>query len=109
MTTARRIGIWHVPVGRQAPAEVPAQWVSGLAAVSQDLQCCRYGRKISFDDVAWELTVQLTADRLAEAMSIAVNDPQLRDNARQLSARITAEDGAAHVVSLVSSLLHQPA
>jgi sterol 3beta-glucosyltransferase len=51
----------------------------------------------------------LTADRLAEAIHIAVSDPQLRENARQLSARITAEDGAAHVVSLVSSLLHQSA
>lgn len=51
----------------------------------------------------------LTADRLAEAMRTAVSDPQLRDNARQLSARIIAEDGAAHVVSLVASLLHQSA
>lgn len=57
MTTADRIGIWHVPVGGQAPEEVPTQWVSALAAVSQDLQCRRHGRTISFDDVAWELTV----------------------------------------------------
>jgi sterol 3beta-glucosyltransferase len=51
----------------------------------------------------------LTADRLADAMRVAVNNPQLRDKAGQLSKRITAEDGAAQVVSLVSSLLHQSA
>jgi hypothetical protein len=57
MPTADRVGIWQVPVGGQAPAEVPAHWVSALAAVSQDLQCRRYGRTISFDDVAWVLIV----------------------------------------------------
>ena len=51
----------------------------------------------------------LTQDRLATAMRIAVSDPQLRDNAHQLSKRIAAEDGAARVISLVSSLLHQSA
>jgi hypothetical protein len=56
MTTADQVGIWHVPVGGPAPAEVPAQWASALAAVSQDLQCRRHGRTISFDAVAWELT-----------------------------------------------------
>ena len=49
----------------------------------------------------------LTADRLAAAMSTAVNTPQLRDNARRLSAHIAAEDGAAQVVSAVESLLHR--
>ena len=51
----------------------------------------------------------LTQDRLAAAMRIAVSDPRLRANARQLSRRIAAEDGAAPVVSLVNSLLHQSA
>ena len=51
----------------------------------------------------------LTQDRLAAAMRIAVSDPRLRANGRQLSRRIAAEDGAAPVVSLVNSLLHQSA
>lgn len=49
----------------------------------------------------------LTVDRLAAAMRTAVNDPQLRDNARRLSADIAAEDGAARVVSAVESMLHE--
>ncbi|CDO91357.1 sterol 3-beta-glucosyltransferase [Mycobacterium triplex] len=50
---------------------------------------------------------KLTSQRLAEAMRIAVNDPLLRDNARQISVLISAEDGAAQVVSSVSSLIQQ--
>jgi hypothetical protein len=73
MTTARRIGVWHVPVGGQAPAEVPAHWVSALAAVSQDLQCRRYGTTISFDDVVWELTVHADGRRTLV--------PKIRDGA----------------------------
>lgn len=49
----------------------------------------------------------LTVDRLAAAMRTAVDDPQLRDNARRLSAGIAAEDGAAQAVTAVESLLHQ--
>jgi UDP:flavonoid glycosyltransferase YjiC (YdhE family) len=49
----------------------------------------------------------LTAEHLAEAMRVAANNRELRDNARHLSARINAEDGAAQVVSAVSSLIHQ--
>ncbi len=48
---------------------------------------------------------RLTVDRLAAAMSTAVNDPQLRDNARRLSADIAAEDGAAQAVTAVESSL----
>ena len=48
----------------------------------------------------------LAADHLAAAMRTAVSDPQLRDNARRLSAQIVAEDGAGRVVSAVESLLH---
>lgn len=51
----------------------------------------------------------LAPERLAEAMRLAITDPHLRDNARQLSARISAEDGAGHVVSSVSSLIQQSA
>jgi UDP:flavonoid glycosyltransferase YjiC (YdhE family) len=47
----------------------------------------------------------LAPERLAEAMSIAVSDQQLRDRARQLGARVGAEDGAAQVVSFVSDLV----
>ena len=49
----------------------------------------------------------LTADRLATAMRTAVNEPQLRETARRLSADIAAEDGAAEAVTAVESLLHQ--
>lgn len=49
----------------------------------------------------------LTADRLAEAMRTAVNDPRLRDSARRLGTRIRAEDGAARVVALVGSLVQR--
>jgi UDP:flavonoid glycosyltransferase YjiC (YdhE family) len=52
---------------------------------------------------------RLTADRLAEAMRIAVTDPQLRHNASELASRITNENGSARVVSAVDSLLHQSA
>ncbi|MFL0179021.1 glycosyltransferase [Mycobacterium sp. SMC-15] len=47
----------------------------------------------------------VTVDRLAAAMSTAVNDQHLRDNARRLSADIAAEDGAAAAVAAVESLL----
>ncbi len=50
---------------------------------------------------------RLTADHLATAMTAAVHDPQLRDNARRLSADISAEDGTAQAVAAVESLLHQ--
>ncbi|OBK19021.1 glycosyltransferase [Mycobacterium sp. 1245852.3] len=50
---------------------------------------------------------KLTSERLAEAMRVAVNDPHLRDNAHQISERISAEDGAAQVVSSVSFLVEQ--
>lgn len=49
---------------------------------------------------------RLTVDRLAAAMRTAIDDPQLRDNARQVSADITAEDGVARAVTAVESLLH---
>lgn len=48
---------------------------------------------------------RLTADRLAAAMHTAVHEPALRENARRLSADISAEDGAAQAVNAVESLL----
>lgn len=51
----------------------------------------------------------LTSERLAQAMRLAVTDSHLRDNARQLGTRISAEDGASQVVSSVSSLIQQSA
>lgn len=47
----------------------------------------------------------LTPERLADAIRAAVNEPQLRTNARQVSERINAENGAAQVVSHIESLL----
>ncbi|MEZ0363739.1 glycosyltransferase [Mycobacterium sp. pUA109] len=51
---------------------------------------------------------QLTAERLADAMRVAVSDPQLRRNARQLGSRISREDGTAPVIAAVETLLRQP-
>jgi sterol 3beta-glucosyltransferase len=50
---------------------------------------------------------QLNVDRMADAMRVASDEPQLRENTRQLASRIAAEDGAAAVVSAVESLLRQ--
>lgn len=47
---------WQVPVGGPAPDKLPAQWASAFGAVARDLRCHRYGRTVSFDNVAWELT-----------------------------------------------------
>jgi len=47
----------------------------------------------------------LSPEHLAEAMRSAVSDQQLRDRARQLGARVDAEDGAAQAVSVVSDLI----
>ncbi|MCT7361918.1 glycosyltransferase [Mycolicibacterium llatzerense] len=52
---------------------------------------------------------KLSPERLSQAMHTAVSDAQLGDNARQLSRRICAEDGAGQVVSRVSSLIGQSA
>jgi UDP:flavonoid glycosyltransferase YjiC (YdhE family) len=49
----------------------------------------------------------LTADKLADAIRVAVTDRQLRDRTRQLAGRIAGEDGAAHVVATVETLLRQ--
>lgn len=49
----------------------------------------------------------LSADRLADAMRTAVDDRRLRANARALGRLVSAEDGAAHVVSAVESQLAQ--
>jgi UDP:flavonoid glycosyltransferase YjiC (YdhE family) len=50
---------------------------------------------------------KLTADRLADAMSTAVTDRQLRETTRQLAGRVADEAGAAHVVATVENLLRQ--
>ncbi|OJZ68902.1 sterol 3-beta-glucosyltransferase [Mycobacterium paraffinicum] len=52
---------------------------------------------------------KLTSERLAEAMRVAVNDHNLRDNARHISGLIGAEDGASQVVSSVNCLIQQAA
>ncbi|WP_027332118.1 glycosyltransferase [Mycolicibacterium tusciae] len=49
----------------------------------------------------------LTAQRLADAIHIAVTDHQLRDNTQQLANRIHQDDGAAAVLATVDSLLDQ--
>jgi hypothetical protein len=44
---------------------------------------------------------------IAEAMRVAVSDPQLLDNARRFGECVTAEDGATQVVSFVTPLFRQ--
>jgi hypothetical protein len=48
---------WRVPLGGQAPADLPAEWADSLAAVGRDLRCRRHGRTINVDGLEWELTV----------------------------------------------------
>ena len=48
---------------------------------------------------------QLTAVDLAERIASAVRDSQLRSQAADLGARISAEDGAGRTVSVINSLL----
>ncbi|MDT5398279.1 MAG: sterol 3beta-glucosyltransferase [Mycobacterium sp.] len=52
---------------------------------------------------------RLDVERLAEAMRSAASDPGLRVRTQQLARRIDGEDGAAQVLSVVESLLHQSA
>jgi hypothetical protein len=57
MTGWEGAGRWRVSLVGQAPDNVPGQWVTGLAAVTRDLRCRRYGRTVSIEAVEWELTV----------------------------------------------------
>ncbi len=52
---------------------------------------------------------RLTADRLADAIRAAVDNPQLRTTAQGLARRLAGEDGATKVLATVESLLRQPA
>jgi sterol 3beta-glucosyltransferase len=52
---------------------------------------------------------KLSADRLADAMRTAIADSRLRETSQQLAASVACEDGAAHVVTAVESVLHQSA
>jgi hypothetical protein len=56
MPIPETIRTWQVPVGGPAPDKLPAQWASAFGAVGRDLRCRRYGRAVSFGNVAWELT-----------------------------------------------------
>lgn len=47
----------------------------------------------------------LTPERLAQAMRIAIADRQYRDTAAQLRARIAAEDGSSAALSIIETLL----
>jgi UDP:flavonoid glycosyltransferase YjiC (YdhE family) len=47
---------------------------------------------------------KLTADRLADAIRVAVTDRRIRDRTQQLASAIAGEDGAAHVLAIVESL-----
>jgi len=47
---------------------------------------------------------KLTAERLAQAITAAVDDPAMRQTAADLGARIRAEDGIARAVAIVQQL-----
>ena len=47
---------------------------------------------------------ELTAERLAEAIHKAVNDPAMRQRTADLGAKIQAEDGVANAVAIVQKL-----
>jgi len=47
---------------------------------------------------------KLTADRLAQAIHLAVTDDRIRQNAAALGTRIQAEDGVAQAVEIISQL-----
>ncbi|MDT5326744.1 MAG: sterol 3beta-glucosyltransferase [Mycobacterium sp.] len=48
---------------------------------------------------------RITADNLAAAVQKAMNDNAIRDNAKNLAARLVEEDGAGRVVAVVEGLL----
>ncbi|MEZ0051985.1 UDP:flavonoid glycosyltransferase YjiC (YdhE family) [Mycobacterium sp. MAA66] len=48
---------------------------------------------------------KLTPGRLAQAMRVAVGDTRLRDNARRLGTLVSAENGAAQVISAINTLV----
>jgi sterol 3beta-glucosyltransferase len=50
---------------------------------------------------------RLTVPRLAAAMSAAVNDPEMRQRAAALGARLQAEDGVANAVAIIERVVRQ--
>ncbi len=48
---------------------------------------------------------RLTADRLSAALARVTTDPSYRMRAQEVAARLSAEDGAAHVVDAVARLV----
>lgn len=50
---------------------------------------------------------KLTAERLAEAITHAVNDPELQRRAKELGERIRAEDGVANAVQAFEQHMHE--
>jgi hypothetical protein len=52
---------------------------------------------------------RLTPDRLADAMRIALTDLRLHKTGQLLASRVATENGAAHVLSAIESLIHQSA
>lgn len=50
---------------------------------------------------------KLTAERLAQAIEIAVNDGEMRRKAQELGRKIQAEDGVATAVPLIERLLQE--
>jgi UDP:flavonoid glycosyltransferase YjiC (YdhE family) len=51
---------------------------------------------------------KLTADRLANAITIAVTDPAIRQRARSCGEAIRAEDGTGNAVKIIKQYLGEP-
>ena len=47
---------------------------------------------------------QLTAERLREAITIAVTDKDIRERATKIDEQIRAEDGVAQAIEIIESL-----
>jgi sterol 3beta-glucosyltransferase len=47
---------------------------------------------------------QMTVDRLAQAIQIAITDRSMRQRAAELGAKIQAEDGVANAVAIVNKI-----
>lgn len=46
---------WQFLIGDDPPGDLPAAWAAATRAVARDLGCRRHGRRISFDNVRWEI------------------------------------------------------
>jgi hypothetical protein len=60
---------WRFAIGDDPPADLPAAWAAAARAVTRDLGCRRYGRPITFTNVAWRFVVS------DEAIAVGLDAP----------------------------------